>query len=37
MRQELLNCLVGVEDLTGLLKGAFVGKDELVELPRNMY
>jgi MoxR-like ATPase len=32
MRQELLNYLVGVEDLTGLLKSAFVGKDELIEL-----
>jgi MoxR-like ATPase len=32
MRQELLNYLDGVEDLTGLLKSAFVSKDELVEM-----
>jgi MoxR-like ATPase len=32
MRQDLLNHLVGVEDLTSLLKSAFVGKDELIEL-----
>jgi MoxR-like ATPase len=32
MRQELLDYLDGVEDLTGLLKSAFVSKDELVEM-----
>ncbi|HEY6190520.1 MAG TPA: AAA family ATPase [Pyrinomonadaceae bacterium] len=32
MRQELLNYLDGVEDLAGLLKSAFVSKDELVEM-----
>jgi MoxR-like ATPase len=32
MKQEILNDLVGIEDLAGLLKSAFVGKDELIEL-----
>jgi MoxR-like ATPase len=32
VRQELLNYLDGIEDLTGLLKSAFVSKDELVEI-----
>ena len=32
MRQELRDYLIGVEDLTSLLKSSFVGKDELIEL-----
>ncbi|MET0648040.1 MAG: AAA family ATPase [Pyrinomonadaceae bacterium] len=32
MRQELLDCLSEVQELTDLLKSAFVGKDHLIEL-----
>ena len=32
MQQDLINCIADLEEVSGLLKGYFVGKDEMVEM-----